>query len=457
MKKSVFALLSLYVMLSTVLPGCKDTACPELHILRMEGIAWACNVTTSYATFGTIKELEEQDEVYVAASEGDLLYLMNTEDLEVYYRYSAGDGNDLAFTFDTLGQVSVYLNGALNYIELSGSSSSEAWEALSELEISQLSTLSVSGPIDKDLIARLKPFESQLQGVGLVLDNIPGPSGLSDLLDLCQPEFLMLDESWELPEEYDPALWKRLELLWIPGDEPMLSKLTQYCANLESLIISDWEPLPGELLTLASLKHLQNLTLAESDLTSLQNMEFPESLVSLNLITCDTLADISQLSMAPELCRLNLTGCDKIQDTDILKNLKTLRWFSLPPHISQQEFQELSYSLPQLEMVELIACQNIEDYTPLKHLDHLRVLALQLDNESYLGLDSLKQLELLILSNYVFDNNPEWIKELRASLPDVNVVPGSGICLGSGWLLLLLPLILLFRFTLRRNSSSGVS
>jgi hypothetical protein len=457
MKKSFFALLPVCIMLSTVLPGCKDKAFPAIHILRVEGIAWACNVTTSYATFGTTTEFEGQNEVYVAASEGDLLYMMNSEDLEVYYRYNSGDGKDLAFTFDTLGLVSVYLNGELNYLELSGSSSSEAWEALSELEISQLSTLSIRGPIDEDLIARLEPFESQLQGMGLVLENSSGPSGLGDLLDLCQPEFLMLDGSWELPEEYDPSLWKRLELLCIPGDEPMLSKLIQYCPNLESLIISDWKPLPGELLTLAPLKKLCNLTLAESELTSLQNMEFPESLLSLNLITCDTLSDVALLSMVPELCRLNLTGCNKIQETGTLKNLKNLRWFSFPPHISQQEFEEISYSLPELEMVELIACQNIEDYTPLKQLDHLRILSLQLDNESYKGLDSLKQLELLILSTYVFDNNPEWISELRASLPDANVVPGSGICLGSGWLLLLLPLILLFRFTFHRKTSSGVS
>jgi len=457
MKKSVFALLSLCVMLSTVLPGCKDKVYPELHIIRMEGIIWACNVTTSYATFGTTSEFERQNEVYIAASEGDLLYMMNAEDLQVYYRYSSSDGKDLAFTFDTLGPVSVYLNGKLNYLEFSGSSSSKALEALNGLEISQLSTLSISGPIDDDLITHLEPFESQLRGIGLVLENASGPSGLTDLLGLCQPEFLMLDDSWELPEGYDPALWKGLELLWIPGDKQMLSKLSEYCANLESLIISEWEPLPGEMLTLSSLKKLQNLTLAESDLTSLQNIEFPESLLSLNLISCDTLSDIAQLSMTPELCRLNLTGCFNIQETDLLKNFKTLRWFSFPPHISQQEFQELSYSLPQLEMVELIACENIEDFSPLKQLDHLRVLALQLGNESLVGLDSLKQLKLLVLSNDVFDNNPEKIKELRASLPDSNVVPGSGICLGSGWLLLLLPLILLFRFTLRRNSSSGVS
>ena len=64
-------------------------------------------------------------------------------------------------------------------------------------------------------------------------------------------------------------------------------------------------------------------------------------------------------------------------------------------------------------------------------------------------LDSLEQLKLVILTSEVFEDNPEWIKELRVSLPNTTIVPGSGLCLGSGWLILLLPFILLFRYLFR--------
>ena len=82
----------------------------------------------------------------------------------------------------------------------------------------------------------------------------------------------------------------------------------------------------------------------------------------------------------------------------------------------------------------------------------LTVLELQLDKKQLLMLDSLDQVELIVLSDKVIDTNPEWIKELRESMPNTKIVPGSGMCLGSGWLLLLLPCILLFRSFFRRKS-----
>ena len=64
-------------------------------------------------------------------------------------------------------------------------------------------------------------------------------------------------------------------------------------------------------------------------------------------------------------------------------------------------------------------------------------------------LDSLEQLKLLVLTSEVFDDYPLFITELRTSLPDTRIVPGSGLCLGSGWLLLLIPFILAFRYYFR--------
>ena len=201
---------------------------------------------------------------------------------------------------------------------------------------------------------------------------------------------------------------------------------------------------------------LRNLTLAESKLTSLENIDFPETLQSLNLISCDTLSQIDQIKNLPELCRLSLTACDKLSRVTMPGNPELLRWISLPENMTQQEFKTLCLNLPGIEVVEAIDCPGIKDLLPLQRLEQLRILALQLEQEQLSGLDSLTQLELLILSDDLFTNNSIWISELRASLPSTQVVPGSGLCLGSGWLLLLLPLILLFRMALHRKIRSGV-
>jgi hypothetical protein len=128
----------------------------------------------------------------------------------------------------------------------------------------------------------------------------------------------------------------------------------------------------------------------------------------------------------------------------------------LPLHISQKEFQDLTQELNHLEVAEIIGCSAIVDLFPLQALEKLNILALDLEEEQLSGLDSLKQLELLIVSEDLFDDNSNYISDLRSSLTGTKVVPGSGLCLGSGWLLLLLPLILTFRFVLRRKDPSSV-
>ena len=451
MKKFACLLIPVCIALSGLITGCKQAAGPRIDIIQIEGASWACNISTSYGWFGSNIEVEGQNKLTLAASDGDLLYMF-LDDLQFYYRYNSKDGKDLELTFDTLRAVSVYLNGELNYMELSEPSSLEAFTSLTDTEIAQLSTLNFNGPLEDDILPILKEHEAQLQGLGLVLESGSTFSDLNELLAICRPEFLVLHNSSHLPEPDANNIRDGLELLWIEEGVPKLSKMVACCGDLESLIISGWEPLPGEILPLSSLKELNNLTLAESDLTSLQSIEFPESLQSLNLIFCDTLGNINKLEKLPNLRRLSLTACDRVKNVTMLQNLESLRWISFPNSLTQQEFEGLAESLSQLEVAELLECYEITDLLPLQQLEDLKVLTLQLDKEQLAGLDSLSQLEVLILQDELFMDNPEWIKELRAALPQAQIVPGSGMCLGSGWLLLLLPLILLFRFCFRQKA-----
>ena len=207
----------------------------------------------------------------------------------------------------------------------------------------------------------------------------------------------------------------------------------------------------GELLPLSDLNKLKCITIAESSLTTLSSLEFPEALHSLNLISCDSLNNIDKLRELDKLSELSLAQCYNLEDLDVLMELEALRRISFPPNISHNEFRGLTESLNHLEIVEFIECPEIENLSPLQALPELGILLLQLEEDQLGGLDSLQQLELLVLTYDVFEDNPEWIKELRASLPDTKIVPGSGICLGSGWLLLLLPFILLSRYFIRRK------
>jgi len=440
----------LWIALAVVMAGCSDTPNPGVDMIQIEGVSWACNVTTSYIVFGSSVETDEHKEIAISASEGDLLYMLQ-DDFQFYYRYSPENGNRIAVTFDTLQGVSAYLNGHLSYMELSGPASLDAFKKLTGPEIEQLSALYINSSLSEDLLSTLKQHETSLQGKGLVLESNSGLENIHDLLSIVRPRFLVIDDSWGLPDPEESQCLSNLELLWIEGNVPALAKLASCCTNLESLIVAQWEPEPGELLPLEGLKKLQTFTLAESGLTSLSVVELPQSLRNLYLISCDTLSDINTLFDLKNLNRLALTQCNRVQSMEVLRTMAYLQWLSFPPNISHQDFTELTGVLRQLEGVALIDCWEIEDLAPLQHLPELKTLVLQLEKEQLSMLDSLEQLKLVILTSEVFEDNPEWVKELRLSLPNTTIVPGSGICLGSGWLLLLLPFILIFRHFYRRK------
>ena len=118
-------LFPVWIAIAGMLTACSGTLSPQVDIIQIEGVSWAFNVTTSYVAFGSTNETEELLDIKLHVSEGDLLYMLE-DDLQFYHRYSPENGTLLSVSFDTLNTVSVYLNGNLEYTELSGPSSLEA-------------------------------------------------------------------------------------------------------------------------------------------------------------------------------------------------------------------------------------------------------------------------------------------------------------------------------------------
>jgi hypothetical protein len=440
-----------WILITGILTGCTGPVNPDVDLLEIEGASWACNVNSSYAVFGSASEQEEPLKLILPASEGDLLYIFR-EDLQYYYRYHSKDGPVLSLAFDTVDAVSVLLNGNLDFTEITDTASLDAFKTLTTPELEQLSSLLIGSPLSEDLFSVLRSKQEALQGTGLILESVAGTGQLSELLTIFRPPFLVLNNSSGLPDPDEDSPLSSLEVLWMDGDMLSLNRLAECCDNLEALIIADWEPKPGESLPLSGLKKLRSLTVAESGLTTLSSIEFPESLRNLYLVSCDTLSDIRELAGLKKLKRLNLTLCSRVEDLEVLEELEPLQCLSFPPGVSQQQFKALTEHFPQLELIELIDCGQIEDLLPLRTLPQLRTLLLQLEKDQLTGLDSLQQLGTLILTNKLYEDNESWINELKTSLPNTTIVPGSGLCLGSGWLLLLLPFVLIFRYLARRKS-----
>lgn len=446
MKKFRMLLFPVWIALLGIISACNRSSQPEIKVLHIEGVDWACNLTASYSGFGPGTLNSEENELVLAAVDGDLLYMLS-EELDFYYRYNSVDGHQLMVSMDTLSSLSVCLNGSLESLGLDDKSSPEMLNNLSETEMEQLGTLHITGALSEEMLSALQQHEASLRGTGIVMES--DATNLQDLLPVCQPKMLIINDSWSLPDVESSNELAGLEFLWVSGDMEGFSKVSACCSNLESLIISDWNPAPGELLPLSGLQSLKNLTVAESGLVSLGEIELPESLRSISLFDCDTLNDLGTISEFSDLYRLGLSESHQITGLSEILEMPDLRWLSLPGNISQQEFRDLTARLSQLEVLELVGCTQIQDLSPLIPLTYLRSLSLDLEKSQLGKLDSLTQLEIIILSDEVIDDNPEWYSKLKVSLPGSTIVPGSGLCLGSGWLLLLLPFILLFRFTFK--------
>jgi hypothetical protein len=54
---------------------------------------------------------------------------------------------------------------------------------------------------------------------------------------------------------------------------------------------------------------------------------------------------------------------------------------------------------------------------------------------------ALKGLRLLVVPPDTFNPPAEEVAELQKALPDTLIVAGKGLCLGSGWLLALVPVV----------------
>jgi len=444
--------ISKYVVLLLVIccltfQACSKGVTPKYEFVTINGVSWACNLSLSYGTFGSSAESESNPEVTLAVSDGDLLYMMGINEEEFYYRYSRRDGRDLLISFDSLDTPTAKLNGQLTSLDLSDDQASwNLFQQLTDPQRKQLSTLRIGKTLSDHEMGLLRQYESSLQGAGLLLEGKQDMKHLAELFSICKPQWLLVEDCPDLADPEKCMALSHIELLWIQGDFQYGYDLLPYCTNLESLIISNWEPGNQELLSLSKSRNLHTLTLAECGIRDFSNLEFPPALCRLHLLDCDTLSDINGIQDLRSLKGISFSGTPHIQGIMQLQDISTLKWLGFPENISQGEFAAILASQSKLEAVELISCMDIDNLFPLGDLSGLKILFSDLGKEKLAGLEALSELELLILDWVLFDENPEWIKDIKTSLPDTRVVPGSGLCLGSGWLLLLLPLVLLSRW-----------
>jgi Leucine-rich repeat (LRR) protein len=192
------------------------------------------------------------------------------------------------------------------------------------------------------------------------------------------------------------------------------------------------------------------LVIIDSDMEDLSSIAHLTALRELHLAGCDFLTDITALSEFSSLEALTLSLCEDVSDLSVLKGLRNLTRLGLPTDITQEEFAAVIGDHPGLRQIELVGCKNVNDLSPLKGLPELEHLVLIDTEASYAPLHEMKSLRFLMLPVELFEKSPEEVRKLEEALPQCTVAAGE-VCLGSGWILMLLPAMALAWLLSRRR------
>jgi hypothetical protein len=436
MKTKAFYLLVLYLGFS-FLSGCSKPDTPSVKIIKITGMEMVFNFSKSAGEFGSADA--ENDTSAIAAEEGDALFLLHESlDESLILRYNSEMGSELHFDFDTLSPWKMMMNGHL--VSLALGDETGAWPWLENAETSDFDDMQVlflSGELDESKIGLLDKMGDK--SIGLHIEgNLPAAQ-LEQLLEI-------LNVAWFWGADLDDFIFtdglvsglKEIDMMVLsPVVTGNINRLTEL-QRLQEIIVSGYHPAESLSLDFSKIVSLKRISFIESDIQSLAELDLPVAIENLFFINCDTLSDISTIGDLNKLKTAGFVNCPILEDLTPLFGNHDLIWFAPPPGITQDQLVLSVESFPELEVLELIDCDGITDLSVLSPLGSLRALSLDLPDIEASQVANIQSLELLVVSDEI-DN----IEVFRELLPNTIVVPGGGFCLGSGWILLILPVVIL--------------
>jgi hypothetical protein len=127
----------------------------------------------------------------------------------------------------------------------------------------------------------------------------------------------------------------------------------------------------------------------------------------------------------------------------VTDGLQDIRWMTFSPDVTQNAFNSFINSHPNIEVAEIFNNGTISSLGSLLKLKKLYGLTVTDTLTDLASVKSLKNLKYLSLPSAVLEDKS--VKdELQKLLPGTRIVANEGFCLGSGWLVLVIPLILFF-------------
>ncbi len=434
----------LFILIGVVI-SCSTQTGTAYHIVKIAGnFEGACN----YSKAGLFKTvyvdsinptamlLEAGDLVMV----GEFLYYYDNPDEDTYYVVA----NDSA----------LYLNGQLSSVLISPKYNMlPVFESMDNIVMQGLQALMIGDSIPEEYLPYIEKISTLNPETGLMLSKFN--EEMQSVLNLFNPTWVFINGIDQKDFNLLSSL-TRTEMISISINDEIISDPLPKMNNLRNLIVGELDK--DVIIKEAFLEEnpqIENIMLAGAELEDFSFLNAVSNLRSLVISNFEASEmDAAFISAFPDLEVLGLMA-GGITSMDALSELSSLQWVMLPPDVSQNDFNSIVENNKELEIVELIGCENISDMSALSQLPGLYGLSVTETLNDSVTLASLANLKYLSLPEEVMQDSA-YINSLQNSLPDCTIVANRGLCLGSGWLLLIFPLIILFIF-IRRKSTDHVT
>ena len=432
-----------------LLAGCESRQPPR--VVQVQGADEWMSISPTWGL--TFSPTAEGEPTHMLLRDGDLLFV-------------GEDGTSVPILQSDIGSLQLDYDGTK--VTLAGTvvtletDSAQGWDWLSNAtpaEMASLRMISTQGELTPEQISLLE--ETALQNPELNL-TIEHEETLPQLLRLFDPVTLVLGDA-TIDEEREALLAQEenLKTLWISGDEVSDLSFLGQIPNLETLFLAGWDPdeigpLPDSL---PSLKSIIVVILEMEDLNSLGDQPHLEELT---LFGCDlaedsATLDLSALARHPKLETLCLRFCPAA-DLSALELLPHLNWLALPLSTTQEQLEQVVRTHPDLSVLELIEPEGISDLTPLTELRNLKALLVgsTAPPDPLFSLDNLEYLAVVVENDEAPSFGEDVLPILQAELPGAVVtrVDPLEFCLGSGFILLLIPMVGVAWWMIRRKRRS---
>jgi TusA-related sulfurtransferase len=441
-----------FLLVTILFLSCRSDKKNEYRLITVKGKATMQNWSRSLLS--TAFRSDSGNMNTMPAKNGDILYF-RTENIEIFTKCNEALPDTIQLREkDTL----LYLNEKLFGLLIDTSRDMMPWfKQMSLTEMKSLQSITISSFIPNSYLEYLDAIAKVNPEIDLLILSNDEPSNNNIVNWISQrfrPEFLhvsMSNKEIGVLKNFTTVKILSIELTDSINTEvipalPGVSEFTLMLSDQIRVLTPDFFKLNPQLTSLSIYSDI--------DITKI-NWQPLQKLETLRIYAIDSSIKFPKSEFSPRLNTLLLSGNTDFPYENLL-HFKHLKELGLPSSVPQDVFNKVIRNQPDLEYLHIIGNDTllINDYSILERLKKLRFMVITGQSGQVNTIFPLKGLKFLSLPKDFFEDSLQ-VVALKKALPDTVITPNQGFCMGSGWLLLLLPLMAIGIFTGKKYFSKA--